>query len=171
MFKFSSNLILRFALVASILCSTEYASSKQWHKEYNDSCCGINLKPAMDYLQGRKMKPRREVVVGVIDSGLDSTAVDVKGALWTNPKEKQDGKDNDHNGYADDIHGWNFSFTANDIFGTWRYKIITATNNVESYDLRKGVSQYVSLSVNYQFNSAKSKYKGTPVRSDELNRL
>ena len=49
------------------------------------------------------------VVVAVIDSGIDTTHVDLKPILWTNTKEiPGNGIDDDHNGYVDDVHGWNF---------------------------------------------------------------
>jgi subtilisin family serine protease len=53
--------------------------------------------------------PRRTVVVAIIDNGIDTAHVDLRGNLWTNPKETAgNGKDDDGNGYVDDIHGWNF---------------------------------------------------------------
>ena len=33
---------------------------------------------------------------------------DLKQAIWFNPKEKTNGKDDDKNGLVDDINGWNF---------------------------------------------------------------
>ncbi len=119
---------LRFIAILSILLLTAGNSwAAQWHKEYNDSCRGINLHAALDYLKALKIKPRRQVVVAVIDGGLDTTAVDLKTALWNNPREKRDGKDNDHNGYTDDLHGWNFLGTTDGTFnmtsaGTEEYR-------------------------------------------------
>ncbi|MEM1309678.1 MAG: S8 family serine peptidase [Cyanobacteria bacterium P01_H01_bin.153] len=49
------------------------------------------------------------VVVAVIDSGTDITHPELSGNLWTNEGEIfGDGLDNDGNGFADDIYGWNF---------------------------------------------------------------
>jgi subtilisin family serine protease/subtilisin-like proprotein convertase family protein len=49
-----------------------------------------------------------EVIVGVIDTGVDYTHEDLADNMWTNPGEiVGDGVDNDGNGYVDDIHGWN----------------------------------------------------------------
>ena len=49
------------------------------------------------------------VVVGVIDTGMDIDHSDLVGATWTNPGEIQNnGIDDDGNGYVDDIHGWDF---------------------------------------------------------------
>ena len=56
-----------------------------------------------------------EVVVAVIDSGIDDSHPDLKGALWVNNLEEVNGKDDDGNGYVDDIHGWNFVSNNNDI--------------------------------------------------------
>jgi subtilisin family serine protease/subtilisin-like proprotein convertase family protein/uncharacterized protein (DUF2141 family) len=49
------------------------------------------------------------VVVGVIDTGVDYTHQDLANNIWTNPGEiAGDGIDNDSNGYVDDIHGYDF---------------------------------------------------------------
>lgn len=87
-----------------------------WHKLYTNDYKGINLVAAQQYMEQQGLKPQKQVVVGVLDSGIDTTSVVLKDALWTNPKEKKDGKDNDHNGYIDDIHGWNFLGTADGSF-------------------------------------------------------
>jgi len=51
----------------------------------------------------------QNVIVGVIDSGIDIEHPDLISVIWTNPKEiPSNGKDDDNNGYIDDIHGWNF---------------------------------------------------------------
>ena len=50
-----------------------------------------------------------EVVVGVIDTAIDVGHPDLAANVWTNPGEiAGDGVDNDHNGFVDDVHGWNF---------------------------------------------------------------
>jgi len=69
---------------------------------------GIDLQDAYHYL---KENPRKsnQIIVGVIDSGIDTTHEDLKPILWTNPKEiPGNGIDDDKNGYIDDVHGWNF---------------------------------------------------------------
>ena len=67
---------------------------------------GISLDKAYQFLNG---KPSRTVVVAVIDSGVDTLQPDLKPILWHNPGEIPDnGIDDDHNGYIDDIYGWNF---------------------------------------------------------------
>lgn len=55
------------------------------------------------------LKPGKKVIVAVIDSGVDIEHEDLKDVIWTNTDEiPNNGKDDDKNGYIDDIHGWNF---------------------------------------------------------------
>jgi thermitase len=63
-------------------------------------------------------KGSREIVVAVIDTGLDVNHEDIKNNVWKNPGETgldslgrdkaTNGVDDDGNGYIDDVHGWNF---------------------------------------------------------------
>lgn len=54
-------------------------------------------------------KKGTKVIVAVLDSGMDLKHEDLDGVLWTNKGEKAgNGKDDDNNGYVDDIHGYNF---------------------------------------------------------------
>lgn len=55
------------------------------------------------------LKQAREVVVAVIDSGVDIHHEDLKGKIWVNAGEiPNNGIDDDNNGYIDDVHGWNY---------------------------------------------------------------
>lgn len=59
----------------------------------------------------------RDIVVGIVDEGVDITHPDLVDNIWVNPFETPgDGIDNDGNGYIDDIHGWNFSDNNNVVF-------------------------------------------------------
>lgn len=59
-----------------------------------------------------------DVVVAVIDTGIDENHEDLKNNLWLNPGESgldkngkdkaSNGIDDDGNGFIDDVHGWNF---------------------------------------------------------------
>ena len=55
-----------------------------------------------------------DVLVAVIDTGVDYDHEDLKEQMWRNPGESGGGKENngiddDNNGYKDDYRGWNFS--------------------------------------------------------------
>jgi len=81
---------------------------EDWFKKdpANDSIVGISLDAACKQLRGRAF---RTVVVAVIDNGVDIEHEDLKNIIWTNKNEiAGNGIDDDHNGYTDDIHGWNF---------------------------------------------------------------
>lgn len=68
----------------------------------------INVLPAWN-LYDSSTEEHRQVVVAVIDTGVDINHPDLKDAIWTNEDEiPGDGIDNDGNGYVDDVHGWNF---------------------------------------------------------------
>ncbi|MBW4447263.1 MAG: S8 family serine peptidase [Spirirestis rafaelensis WJT71-NPBG6] len=54
------------------------------------------------------------VVVAVVDTGVDRNHDDLKDNIWANSKEIADnGKDDDGNGYVDDVYGWNFDSSDN----------------------------------------------------------
>lgn len=83
--------------------------AKGWHlKDASKGYQGISLDKAYEFLKSKKLKSTT-TIVAVIDSGIDTTHEDLRPIMWTNPKEiPGNGKDDDKNGYVDDVHGWNF---------------------------------------------------------------
>lgn len=84
------------------------SQEKRWsHLDIvKDTVPGMSVDRAYDLLKKRKGE---KVIVGVVDSGVDIEHPDLKAVIWTNKDEiAGNGKDDDNNGYVDDIHGWNF---------------------------------------------------------------
>lgn len=72
-----------------------------------DTVPGMSVQKAYDEII--KNHTGKTVIVGVIDSGVDIDHEDLKSVIWVNAKEKpNNGRDDDDNGYVDDINGWNF---------------------------------------------------------------
>ncbi|HEY0320053.1 MAG TPA: S8 family serine peptidase [Pyrinomonadaceae bacterium] len=59
----------------------------------------------------------RNVVVGVVDEGIDINHQDLKDNIWQNPVEiAANGVDDDGNGFVDDVNGWDFYHNDNTVF-------------------------------------------------------
>lgn len=73
-----------------------------------DGYFGISTEKAYSEIL-KDRKPKQNIIVAVIDGGVDIKHEDLKDVLWTNTKEiAGNGIDDDGNGYIDDVHGWNF---------------------------------------------------------------
>ena len=73
----------------------------------SDTIPGMSVNRAYDEIIGSRKG--KKVIVAVVDSGIDLEHEDLDGVLWTNKREKPgNNKDDDGNGYIDDIHGYNF---------------------------------------------------------------
>src|SRR5438067_8810201 len=107
-FLFSALTITIPALAQEPIQKPEPEPPKYWHLMdlKTDGYFGISLKQAYLFVKGKQSKT---VVVATLDSGIDTLQNDLKSILWVNKKEiAGNGIDDDHNGYVDDIHGWNF---------------------------------------------------------------
>lgn len=72
-----------------------------------DTVPGMSVQKA--YEEIIKNRKGKTTIVAVIDSGIDINHEDLQSVIWTNEDEiPNNGKDDDQNGYIDDIHGWNF---------------------------------------------------------------
>lgn len=70
-----------------------------------------NVTPAWDWSRGAN------TVVAVVDSGVDFGIDDLANKAWVNPGEiPNNGIDDDHNGYIDDVNGWDFLNGDNTLF-------------------------------------------------------
>lgn len=104
----AKNILLATLLFIYSVSYSQSETLKGWHLRDAavDSFNGISINKTYDFLKSRKSK---QVIVAVIDSGVDTTSEDLKNILWRNPKEiPGNGIDEDGNGYTDDVYGWNF---------------------------------------------------------------
>ena len=93
----------------------------------------INILPAWELTEGSP-----DVIIGVLDTGIDITHEDLVNSIYTNSKEiAGNGIDDDGNGYIDDVNGWDFCYNDNSVFdnpiedlhGTFVSGIIAAEKN------------------------------------------
>ena len=85
------------------------SQKKSWgHADLiTDTIPGMSVDKAYRDIIGNKKGTK--VIVAVLDSGIDLKHEDLDDVLWTNKKERPgNNKDDDNNGYIDDIHGYNF---------------------------------------------------------------
>jgi subtilisin family serine protease len=83
-----------------------FASTGSWGQSVDDlwNLKKIGMPSAWDKSQGKG------VVVAVVDTGLDLTHPDIVANIWRNSDEiAGNGIDDDHNGFIDDVQGWDFA--------------------------------------------------------------
>ena len=69
----------------------------------------INIVKAWDVETGSN-----DVIIAILDSGIEDESSDLKGRLWINKDEiPNNNKDDDGNGYVDDYKGWDFAYDDN----------------------------------------------------------
>jgi len=91
----------------SALYSGDELHGWQLKDPLDDKLSGMSVEKA--YATILKKYPGDTVIVAVLDSGMDIDHEDLKDKIWTNKDEiPGNGIDDDHNGYVDDVHGWNF---------------------------------------------------------------
>lgn len=115
---------IKEAKISSTISSDGINASKlalqNWfQKDYQqDAVPGISLDKY--YTQNKKKPKSKSVIVAVIDTQIDIHHEDLKGQLWINTKEiPNNGIDDDHNGYVDDVNGWNFLGTPSGGYVVW----------------------------------------------------
>lgn len=92
----------------------QYAQQWQYHQA-NDK--DIDADEAWDITTGGMTANGHEIVVAIIDDGLDFTHPDIVDNLWTNTNEIDGNNiDDDGNGFIDDVIGWN-AYTDTDNIG------------------------------------------------------
>ncbi len=93
--------------------------SQQWHYHNTGSLTGSVAGADINVFEAWKVTTGSpDVVVAIIDGGVDPTHEDLAQNLWVNPGEiPGNGIDDDGNGYVDDVHGYNFCALNGEIYG------------------------------------------------------
>ena len=99
-----------------ILCNipNDVNFSHQWYLHNTGQMgtpdCDIDAPEAWDMETGNT-----EVIIAIIDTGIDCNHPDLTLKIWNNTNEIPDnGLDDDDNGYIDDVNGWDFYYNDND---------------------------------------------------------
>ena len=121
------KIFLLALLIFASSCSSpkfinDFSSLKSYGKTSTSSKIDLNnwhnLDPEIDTIPGTSVERAydellkglkgKKVIVAVIDTGLDIEHKSLSNNIWINKNEKINGKDDDENGYIDDINGWNY---------------------------------------------------------------
>jgi cell wall-associated protease len=146
--KFSALILSSVVFSATAFAQTSKKEApKGWHlmDKEKSGFYGVSIDKAYDFAKTKKLKSKT-VVVAVIDSGIDTLHEDLKPILWVNKNEiPRNGKDDDKNGYVDDVHGWNF------------------LGGKDGRNVKEN-----SYEVNRVYHMYKSKYSGKTINEKEL---
>jgi len=139
-----------------LISSSVQAQDHGWHLLDADVNGSVGISATSLYSNLLKGKSSQNVVVAVIDSGIDVEHEDLKDNIWVNPGEIPDnGIDDDNNGYVDDINGWNFiggadgsqvgpdTYEVTRLYGKYKYKYDTADRNKLAKDQKKEYDLYM----------------------------
>ena len=108
---------------------------KQWHYNNTGQTGGTPGADINLFNAWKKQMSADNVIVAIIDGGVDITHPDLIGNLWINEAELNGttGVDDDGNGYVDDIYGYNFVYDSGNIsghhHGTHVAGTVAASNN------------------------------------------
>ncbi|MBY0385375.1 S8 family serine peptidase, partial [bacterium] len=91
------------------LVSNDPMLPQQWNLQLDNQIIGINAVEAWnDFGTGGRNALNKDIVIAIVDGGFDFRHPDLSFNRWRNWGEiAGNGKDDDGNGYIDDINGWN----------------------------------------------------------------
>jgi subtilisin family serine protease len=112
---------------SSILFPNDPYFSKQWYLDntgqYNGTIdADIDAPEAWDIETGSE-----DVIIAIVDSGIDYTHPDLIDNIWINDDEIPDNDiDDDNNGYVDDVLGWDFRNEDSDPIDDWGHGTLSS---------------------------------------------
>jgi YD repeat-containing protein len=104
-----------YLITADEITPNDPRFSEQWALRNTGTTGGqfgsdINVSQAWGVTTGS-----RRTVIAVIDSGIDFSHPDLRTNQWNNILEQANNNDDDKNGFADDLHGWDFVANSSEI--------------------------------------------------------
>ena len=109
-----NNAIADATAVASSPISHLRSSFKSDSGTFNDPLYSQQWGIAACHIDSLLTAPKLDTtwrpIIAIIDTGVDIDHSDLEDNIWTNPAEADGaaGQDDDGNGFADDVHGWDF---------------------------------------------------------------
>jgi len=143
--------IFIYFLIALPIFSFAQAPDNWFNLDPNtDKVDGVSTEKAYNSLL--KGKKSTTIVVAVIDSGVDYDHEDLKDVIWKNPGEIAGNNiDDDHNGYIDDVYGWNY-------IGGKDGKVITKETSEKTRLYAKFEQEFKNKDVNKLSKKEKKEY-------------
>ncbi len=177
---FIATLSINVAISQETISKEEKEKQNWFHQNFSRTgIFGFGTDDALEFLNSKGLKPK-QIVVAVLDSGVEIDHEDLKDNIWNNPKEiPNNNKDDDNNGFIDDIHGWDFlggkngdynddnlEFTR--IFGLYK-EVFSSSNKAENI---KNIKKYPKLYQTYlkarkEFVTANNKNNETLTQSQK----
>lgn len=161
------NLLIAFFVCFTYMNAQGPVPNDWYYGNPGEGYTGISMHKA--YEEFIKGKPTQTVVVAIIDSGVDFYHEDLKDNMWVNPGEiPGNGIDDDRNGYADDIHGWNFiggpggknvgpdTYEATRVYGALRYKYENADESKLNKEQKEEYKRFIKAKENVEAEKAKA---------------
>jgi subtilisin family serine protease len=140
-----------------------------WHLDAEeDGIFGMSAARAYRELLADR-EPQRTVVVAIIDSGIDIHHPDLAENIWSNPGEvAATGRDDDGNGYPDDVNGWNFiggpdgrhveqdTYEVTRLYASYRARFAGARSDTMSAATRAAYERYQAIRADFERDRAEA---------------